>query len=365
MHRSGSLFLLAPQDIAEGKSQLTTLAADLSFLHRTATDVLPSEVTRDPLATEPFADPEVMPLLSAEEVQGGVDILRLQAACGFHAFATHRLGAGQSSQRSLGIDPRESGSILHKTLEIIWQQLGGSAALKELSSEQRHQLVKKAVKEAFAYRRLYPAAGDLWADRYLSVLRRRFTKLLTHWLEDHELKRPPFTILAQEQKQSLTLGPIRLSIRPDRIDEVPGGQVFVDYKTSYDLSSKHWLEERPDAPQLPAYALVADPEKVKGIAFAQIRPGDKMGWVSLSETAGPFPSKRNERVHLASQLQLWHDQLTALATAFANGDARVNPKKYPHTCQYCAHRTLCRLDPETLLEQAEDTDETIEEEVIG
>jgi hypothetical protein len=37
--------------------------------------------------------------------------------------------------------------------------------------------------------------------------------------------------------------------------------------------------------------------------------------------------------------------LTNLAEAFYRGDARVDPKKYPSTCTYCAQRIFCRLDP--------------------
>ncbi len=337
VHRSGSVFLLAPLDIAEGKSQLTALSTDLYFNYKQPTDVLTPELPREPVAMERLVDPETMPLLTSAEVRGGVDVLRLQAACGFHAFATYRLGADQASPRSLGIDPRESGSLLHKILEILWQQLGSSSALKELSPEQRRATVKQAVEEGFALHRLSPAAGDTWAERYLNILKRRFARLLIRWLEEHEMQRPAFTVLAQEQKQLLTLGPIRLSIRPDRIDEVAGGKVFVDYKTSYDLSSKHWLEERPHAPQLPAYALAADPESIKGIAFAQIRPGEKMGWISLSEPAGPFLNKRNERVHLLTPVS------TAPIARFADSIPKLSSSRRRTRTKPSRRKRLAKL----------------------
>ena len=212
--------------------------------------------------------------------------------------------------------------------------------------------------------RLRPLAPDSWSRHYLGVLERRLVFLLKRWL-DLELQRSPFTVLAQEQKQTLTLGPVRLSLRPDRIDQTENGLVYVDYKTTYELKTSHWLDDRPDAPQLPAYALAATPETFAGIAFAGIRPGSKMAWISLSSTPGAFPAKGDNKVLDAeTQLDLWRAELTALADAFAAGDARVDPKDYPKTCQYCAYRALCRLDPTTLRNGITDEDELSETEAV-
>ncbi len=361
--RSGTLLLLAPLS-PDGGSQLTPLCEDLRFECLPATHLLPEEVLTPPVFTEPFGDPETIPLLHAAEVPGGAEVLRLQAACGFRAFATYRLGADDTPARALGIDFREGGSLLHTALELLWRDLRTHTALKELSQDERRELARRSVAAAAEKHHLKAPADDPWAERYLYILRRRFTNLLARWLEI-EAERSPFTVLAQEQKQTLQIGPIRLSLRPDRIDEVAGGQILVDYKTSFDLSSKHWLDERPDAPQLPAYALGADPETLKGIAFAQIRPGDTMGWISLTEAAGPFPRKRNKLVDMSAQLEAWHTELTTLAQAFAEGRATVDPKSYPQTCNFCAHKLFCRLDPATLLAQEDEEDEPAEEETLG
>lgn len=364
--RSGTLLLIAPQNGPKGESELTALADGLGFEQLDATAMPIPQDRCEVVDTEAIADPPSMPIPAPEEVGGGVDVLRLQAACGFRAFATHRLGADEAPPAGLGLDPRETGSLLHTALELLWQELGSRDALANRTPEERDNLVRQTVEKAFARRRLQAAPEDGWTTHYLKVLKRRFTFLITRWLE-LELKRSPFKVIAQETQQTLEVGPMRLKVRPDRIDEVDGGgRIFVDYKTSYDLSSNDWLDERPDAPQLPAYALSSDPQTLKGIAFAQIRPGKKMGWISLTERAGPFPPKGNKQVELADQLEHWRAELTSLAEAFSAGDARVNPKRYPHTCQYCAHRMLCRLDPTTLLEQADaDEEDSVEEDALG
>ena len=138
---------------------------------------------------------------------------------------------------------------------------------------------------------------------------------------------------------------------------------YIDYKSTHDLSLDHWTDTRPEAPQLPAYALCADPDLLQGVAFAQIRPGhDKFGWLSLSETAGIFGKRRSRQVDMHDQVDRWRDELTTLAEAFAAGDASVNPKSYPRTCQYCGFRALCRLDPTTLVDQADPDDDDLDEE---
>ena len=39
----------------------------------------------------------------------------------------------------------------------------------------------------------------------------------------------------------------------------------------------------------------------------------------------------------------WRDDLLAVATAFTQGKAIVDPKNYPKTCEFCAFTALCRV----------------------
>ena len=154
----------------------------------------------------------------------------------------------------------------------------------------------------------------------------------------------------------MEVGPLELTVRPDRIDQVEGGFVFIDYKTSFDLQTRHWLGERPEAPQLPLYTLLQEAEDVRGLAFAQLRPGQKMGWVGLQKEQGDIHTDRATKLHdLELQTRAWREELSRLAQAFAEGVADVDPKSYPHTCRFCEQRLLCRLD-RSLLAEDEDAD---------
>ena len=209
--------------------------------------------------------------------------------------------------------------------------------------------------KAIAPWRATVGATDTWASAYLDLVQQRLVRLITQWLH-HELERGDFLVLPPEQKQTVPIGPLELSIRPDRIDKVDGGYVFIDYKTSANLHTNHWLGDRPEAPQLPLYALLAEPDEVRGLAFARVRPGKDMAWLSMEDEAGIFPAKRKRSLHnLNDHLEAWRTELERLAVDFAEGNTEIDPKTFPHTCQHCAHRLLCRLDAETLLASEENT----------
>ncbi len=347
--RSATLLLTAADHDTSGPLRLTELARELSFSTVGAETLLtpaPSPLT---VSLETAFDEAPLPTLPSNRIAGGARVLELQANCGFRAFASLRLNAAVPESRNLGGDPRDAGQDLHKTLEVFWQKLGSQRALRALSPTGRQAAVAAAVEAALELRRRAQPDADGWTEAYFDVAKRRLVHLTLRWLET-ELLRGDFTVLQQEEKQLISVGPLELSVRPDRIDEVDGGLVFVDYKTSQALSAENWLGERPLAPQLPLYALLAQPEEVRGLAFGRVRAGADMGWISLQSEAGLFPKKGSANAaDLAEQVGLWRTELTRLAEEFAAGVVSVDPKSYPRTCEFCQQRLLCRLNPETLL----------------
>jgi ATP-dependent helicase/nuclease subunit B len=119
-----------------------------------------------------------------------------------------------------------------------------------------------------------------------------------------------------------------------------GGHVLIDYKTSRSPSPKHWETPRPDDPQLPLYAVSAT-EEIAAVVFAKLRPG-AMRFMGFSRDdaliAGVKGAKAWEPL-----MQAWRDEAQALGTAFAAGEARVDPKRDLVTCRHCALQTLCRV----------------------
>jgi RecB family exonuclease len=184
--------------------------------------------------------------------------------------------------------------------------------------------------------------------------RERLRRLLRPWLE-HELARPWFAVKQREEKvDNVQVGPLHLDLRVDRVDETEGGELVIDYKTGR-VSTNDWLSERPDAPQLPLYAVMSDTTRLGGVAFARLRVGKEMGWKGFAARDGMLlKPDRLKTESFAAQVDQWREVLTKLAEQFAAGEAGVRPKSYPKTCAYCAQRLLCRVVGENLEEMDED-----------
>ncbi len=305
-------------------------------------------------------------------VHGGVRVLELQAACGFRAFAEQRLWSRELEGRPLGLSARESGIAVHTALECFWTEVTSQAQLIGMTFEEQRTALARAIDEGL--RRAQPTSDGVWDEAYLLTQRERLQRLLERWLEV-ERARPAFTVMQKEQElRDVSVGPLQLQLRVDRVDLVDQAQVLIDYKTGA-ARSADWLGERPDAPQVPLYAIVAnrqgreskgdgDPQdgsggiELGGVAFGSVRAGKGAQLHGFAAREGLLPGKlaRMEVATFEGQVDRWREVLERLAEEFACGDARVSPKIYPGTCQHCGQRMLCRLDA-SLLEEMDDDDE--------
>jgi ATP-dependent helicase/nuclease subunit B len=293
-------------------------------------------------------------------VKGGASVLKLQAACGFLAFAQLRLMAGEPEIGELGFDALESGSVLHEAMQIFWKATETQDALRRMTAGERDARLMEAI-DASLPKRLRAESG--WDLAYVEVVKQRFLQVLRQWLE-MELQRGPFRVVSAEEKQEIPVGPLTLSVRMDRIDQVEGGFVLVDYKSGASGDPKEWEGDRPDDAQLPLYALQYQPEELKGMVFAKVRVGKEMKWTGVQAEAGILPkaTAKNTR-DIGALVEEWSGTLTVLAEDFARGRAEVRPKSYAVNCARCGQRLLCRLDPTTLLAAEDDGDD--EEDLDG
>jgi RecB family exonuclease len=132
-----------------------------------------------------------------------------------------------------------------------------------------------------------------------------------------------------------------------------GTYALIDYKTGAQLTPRMWMDERPDEPQLPLYAVSAG-EKVKAVAFARLKTGAMryMGYAAAKEA---LPGLTHYPTW-DELLQGWKTELEELAAGYAQGAAQVDPKRGLATCRYCDLKPLCRVH-ERLSALAEDGEE--------
>lgn len=267
------------------------------------------------------------PALVTRTPRGGTRILSDQAACPFRAFARYRLGAESLEEPVAGLDARARGLLLHTLMKELWSELKGSEGLRGDVGPAIERAAVVAVREAKIEE---PFAG---------LERKRLAKLAREWLAV-ERERPPFEVVANEEKRKLAVAGLELNGRIDRMDKLEtGGHALIDYKTGRPTPNE-WLGERPDDPQLPLYALNAR-EDIAAVVFAKLKTG-QMRYMGFSKGKNVIPEVKQAK-DWDALVEGWQKELEALGSGFASGDARVDPKKLLQTCRYCDLQTLCRV----------------------
>jgi len=340
------LFFYAEED-ESGPQRLSPTIANLGLPDVAAAELLPPMETEPAIAVEAIPDTEPLPPLPSGDVVGGARVLQQQAACGFLAFSEFRLRSRPLNDIAAGLDALESGNFLHRTMQAFWKAVGSQAALRQMDPAAREALLISCIASAVD-NRIVPETD--WDNAYLQLQKDRLLSLLRYWL-NAELERGPFTVLALEADTMVSVGPLTLSVRMDRIDRVDGpdnGFIYVDYKTGFSANPGSWEGPRPDDPQLPLYALLSEPGELKGLAFAKVRPGKGMAWLGYQAETGILPMKKPTTVDLDILIDEWRHTLTTLAEDFANGRATVSPKDFAVNCARCTQRLLCRVNPELL-----------------
>lgn len=351
--RTSRLLVTCARESSEGRLLPSPLIAQLGLRFTEADDLIEPSIPAPPLVEERITDDGPLPPLPTPELGGGSSVLKLQAACGFRAFAELRLHSDSPDLSALGLDARERGNLVHRALELFWENTRSHGELKSLPAHERDRRLNDAIDAAFTKY----SDNEAWSAAYLALQRDRLHHLLSRWLT-YELRRSPFTVLQRERSTMIDIGPLRLSVRPDRIDQLPdGGIALVDYKTGAHAKPSDWLGERPDEPQLPLYALLDEPGRLKALLFARIRPGNEMEWRGLETERGILPPSRAKTLtDMEARVADWRRILTSLASDFAAGRADVSPK-HRSTCDFCEQRLLCRIHPASLFDIGDDDEE--------
>jgi ATP-dependent helicase/nuclease subunit B len=361
---AGTVVFSFAKESAEGRQRSSPLLAGMEFEEVRAAELVGGAPERAVVTLEEIEDVAQVQALPDRVIRGGARILELQAACGFRAFAEQRLWATELESIVPGMDARESGTVVHDVLKLFWDEVRRQDALRAMTPEERDGALDWCIREAL--QRIEQTSATAWDAAYLQVQRERLHRLLSWWLELELERRLPFEVrLSEKEFKDVRVGPLRLSIRMDRVDVVEGGEVLIDYKTG-NATPNDWLTERPDAPQLPLYAILSEVDQLRGVAFGLVRAGegrDLKGYAVGEGVLPGKPAKLKEAATLEAQVERWRQVLVGLAEQFAAGDARVQPKSYPKTCERCGQRVLCRLNV-SLLEEDEDNGAG-EEEVVG
>jgi probable DNA repair protein len=340
----------------EGDAELSMSPLLDAWATESEIDVLPRSLRELAFANRPaldVVDDARAPMLSSEAARGGAAILELQSRCPFKAQAQLRLGAKPLKRVVPGVMPMDRGNILHDALKDVWADINSHANLQTLSHDQLAASVRSIV-QRHVTKALQP--GGMYRSR-LAALEVDYACRQILTLLELERQRPAFAVRSAEHAEPYAIGGLELTIRPDRIDELPsGGELLIDYKLGASNTPRDWLDVwdgRPRRPQLPLYAL-AHLERVAALAFVVLAPGkvEYRGWSNGSAVGGGVTTyqnngRRNSALPMdwLQLLRHWEEVLLQLATRYVTGHAEVDP--LPQECTGCDLSILCRIHERT------------------
>ena len=311
------LFLSYP--LSDGKTPLepSALIKDLESQDVTALvgDINPAHWLQQADQTDLLEEPGYAFDPAYESIRGGSSILKHQSTCPFNAFAKHRLWAHDLDEPSIGLEAMDRGSIIHEILYRLWNNWKTSTALMVLSDEQLALQTEATVKSVL----LEQAKTHSWlqGENYLALEQQRMSKMILQWLEV-EKQRPSFDVIATEQKITMDFGGLKISLSLDRLDEVEGHPVVIDYKTG-NVSNTAWLGKRPKDPQLPLYVLASEPMP-EGCFFGHLK-GTKFKFLGVSKD--PVITGLKPANDWQLQVDEWQVAINQLAQEFIQGKAAV------------------------------------------
>ena len=328
---------------SDGKIEYKTSAllqhlpdAELSSLAQ-STYTEPASVIFANKQSETFVDTQAPDITPQQKITGGADVIKQQAACPFRAFAMHRLKARELEASTQGLNAKDRGNILHRSLETLWNEIKSQEKLLALDHDALQVIINAAIDTAL----IEAAPAHHHETYYISLEKQRLNKILNQWLQI-EKARPSFVVSTHEQDANIALQGHSLSVRIDRIDTLADGRkLIIDYKSGKTNSTNKWFGDRPDEPQLPLYALI-DSANTAGITFAQLASGS-LGFKGISDSPLEIKGIDAEIHTWDEKLQKWHTTFEKLMHDFCHGEASVNPKRPSDTCKHCAITPLCRI----------------------
>jgi ATP-dependent helicase/nuclease subunit B len=282
----------------------------------------------------------------AAAMRGGTSVFKDQALCAFRGYARHRLLARGLEEPGFGPTTMDRGNMVHRTMEVLWRRIGSQEGLLALDRPRLDAIVAEAVEEGL--QKVARRAPQRLGAAMFQLERQRLSLLVGAWLE-MERARAPFRVLEIEgrrlgaedvEPRSVDVAGISVTLRPDRVDEIAGGErVVIDYKTGQ-AKGRPWFDDRPDEPQLLIYGL--QQPNLAGLAFAILRAGR----IVFRGISGPAPIAAGfdaeSAVSWRELQQKWQRELGLIADEVRRGFAAVAPK-HLKVCDLCDLHALCHI----------------------
>jgi ATP-dependent helicase/nuclease subunit B len=238
--------------------------------------------------------------------------------CPYRFFALRQLGLQEPDEIDVQLDKRDFGNWLHKVLSTFHTRLAAEGA----SLADRPKLLDAAAQSVTREMRLddseflpFSAAWAQVREGYLA------------WLARHEAQGARFC--EAEAEHEITVGPLKLFGRIDRLDALPDGtRMVMDYKTESLAVTQERVKSPGEDTQLAFYAALLGDEPLRA---AYVNVGER-GETRTVEQPDVARARELLLAGIAHDLQ----RIGEGAPLPALGEGKA--------CEYCAARGLCRKD---------------------
>ncbi len=245
-----------------------------------------------------------------EAVTGGAATINRQRTDPFAAFACGRLGIRWMAPFQGGIPARIRGSLVHDTLQRLYDDRPDQEAIRRWSASEQQQRISQALERSFWRHTRY---ADAVLKQLLAMESERCSKLLASVIAI-DRQRDAFSIDSVESDVSVTLSGATFNLRCDRVDRHDDGALIViDYKTG--TKRRFLARGEPVDLQLVLYACALD-ASIAGLALFNVDSRE-----TGLDGAGPAFGAGDD---WPQRLTEWKDIVRAAAAMIAAGDARLN-----------------------------------------
>jgi ATP-dependent helicase/nuclease subunit B len=294
----------------------------------------------------PFAgtgshDRELPPMPLQEpgrSLRGGVNRLRLQQECAFHAQAQWRLRAEPPVVLTDGVPARLRGMLLHSLLEGIWGELQEQSRLLELTPDGQAGLFDRHWQAAVAANTV---AGVAWLSPAVLARERQRAARLVDRVLDLDRGRAPFAVQLREHELAWRSDHAQLDIRIDRVDRTAAGEcLVVDYKSG-DAGTIHLQDGEARPLQLAIYvaALAQQGMDVRGALLLGLKPA-RLEYAGVSAIDETIPGRVKPVSDWPAALHAWERELQALLQRHLAGEATLAAST--EACRHCHLPAFCR-----------------------
>ena len=268
-------------------------------------------------------------------VSGGGQVFKDMIVCPFTALVKRRLGLSSSFTSPLGLNAAWRGQMVHDAMEHLVYDVQQNDNLENIKGT-----ISNTVK-AWRHKPGFKLGDGFW---WLESQRLESTLIRFYQLEQ---QRAAFDIVSREQKISLSIGDIQISMRIDRLDKVDNNYyALMDYKTGR-VQVADSLTVPPLEPQMWLYALALD-IPLSAMIWSQIT-AKKVGYLGFDWSGEKhFPGIKkqanlNNNDEYKALLVDNEKALLAIADNFCRSDYPIIPLSGEQTCRRCDMQGLCRL----------------------